>query len=240
MTEIYPIKPLRLLCVLWLATLFIFHDFPSLDIRISALFFASSACSSESAQAVCGLFPVATSPFFETVRKVLFYLPALLAIFILASLLIPNLDARFTWPEGSRRNRKIMLAVWIVDVGLIVNGLLKAYSGRPRPGDTLLFGGALPFVPAGDFSGTCTSNCSFISGEAASAGWIFCLLALLPAPWRRKLFVPVTIISAFTALLRVAFGRHFFSDALLGWLSAVCIFALAAVAFGWRTEEIAT
>ena len=73
---------------------------------------------------------------------------------------------------GGMRGVILAVAAYLVSTILLVNGLLKAYSGRPRPVDATLFGGDLGFVPAGDFSGACMANCSFVSGEAAAAGWL--------------------------------------------------------------------
>ncbi|MEN9895310.1 MAG: hypothetical protein RIR97_1162, partial [Pseudomonadota bacterium] len=58
----------------------------------------------------------------------------------------------------------LLLASWVICTGLIVNLLLKAHSGRPRPVNTDLFGGTEMFMAAGSFGGSCQSNCSFISG----------------------------------------------------------------------------
>jgi len=240
MTDIYPVKSLRTLAFLWVAVLSVFHDYPSFDINFTRLFFDTSTCGDNSVQSGCGTFPLANMYFFAALRTVLFYLPALLAAVLAASIVSPEFNRWFDWPEASRRNRTILLGVWIVDVGIIVNAILKQFSGRPRPEDSVIFGGHLAFVPAGDLTGACTGNCSFISGEAASAGWILCLVALLPPLWQRRLFLPMLVLSLGTALLRVAFGRHFLSDALLAWLSALCIFALAATAFGWRKAKIGT
>ena len=133
-----------------------------------------------------------------------------------------------------RHNTLLVIAAWLIDVGLIVNMVLKAYSGRPRPDRTLLFGGDLQFMPNGHFGGACLENCSFISGEAASAGWFLCVLALLPPVWQKRLFLPVLLVGLLTGFLRVGFGRHFLSDALLGFLSAPIVFLLLIAIFGWK------
>lgn len=106
--------------------------------------------------------------------------------------------------------------------GLMVNGILKAYSGRPRPVQTNLFGG--DFTPAGTFVGECAKNCSFVSGEASGAGWLLCLLFLLPARMRIWVGPPLVAASLTMAGLRVAVGSHLVSDALLGWLLAIILF----------------
>lgn len=237
MAEDRPYRAFWILLAIWLALLVFFRLFPSIDTGFSGVFYSASTCKSDNGTAVCGLFPMGEVPFFVALRTFLYYLPPVLAVVLAISLVVPGLDRRLNWPEMSRRNRMVAIGAWIVNAGLLVNLLLKAHSGRPRPADTTLFGGHLPFVPAGDLSGACTSNCSFISGEAASAGWLFCLLALVPPQARRWLFWPVLLVSALTALLRVFFGRHFFSDALLGWLSAVVVFELAAAVFGWNESD---
>ncbi len=232
-----PFRSFWILTAGWLVILLFFRLFPSVDIGFSRLFYTTSACAQGGAAGQCGMFALGEIPVFALIRTVLYYLPVVAAIALVASLVVPALDRRLDWPEISRRNRLVALGAWIIDAGLIVNMLLKAYSGRPRPADTSLFSGQLPFVPAGSFSGACTSNCSFISGEAASAGWLFCLLALLPPHARRWIFWPVLAISVVTALLRVFFGRHFLSDAILAWLSAVIVFELLAAIFGWNERD---
>lgn len=232
-----PFRSFWILTAFWFAILLFFRLFPSVDIIFSRLFYSTSACPPGSAAGQCGMFPLGEIPFFVFIRTVFYYLPVVVAIALVASLVVPALNRRLDWPEISPRNRLIALGAWILDAGLLVNMLLKAYSGRPRPADTSIFSGQLPFAPAGSFSGACTSNCSFISGEAASAGWFFCLLALLPPHARRWIFWPVLTLSVATALLRVFFGRHFLSDALLAWLSAVIVFELLAAIFGWSERD---
>jgi lipid A 4'-phosphatase len=233
-----PFRSFWILAVAWLAILLFFRIFPSVDIGFSALFYARSACYAGAAADQCGMFPLGEVPLFSALRMVLYYLPVVALVAILASLAVPGWNRRLDWPEISARNRLIAVGAWIVDVGLLVNLLLKGFSGRPRPADTSIFSGHLQFVPAGDFSGACTGNCSFISGEAASAGWLFCLLALLPPQSRRWLFWPVVAISVLTSLMRVSFGRHFLSDAILGWLSAIVLFELMAGLLRWTERDV--
>ncbi len=232
-----PFRNFWILFASWLVILVFFRLFPSADIGFSRLFYTTSACAPGSVAGHCGMFALGEIPFFNFIRMILYYLPVVAAIALVASLIVPALDRKLDWPEASRKNRLIALSAWILDAGLLVNMLLKAHSGRPRPADTSIFSGPWPFTPAGSFSGACTSNCSFISGEAASAGWLFCLLALMPPQARRWVFWPVLSISIVTALLRVFFGRHFLSDAVLAWLSAIVVFELLAAIFGWNERD---
>lgn len=232
-----PFRSFWILTGTWFAILLFFRLFPSIDIGFSSLFYTTAACAPGVSADRCGMFPLGEVPIFAFIRTVLFYLPVVVAIALVASLIVPALDRRLDWPEISRRNRLIALGAWILSTGVIVNMLLKAYSGRPRPADASVFSGQWSFMPAGSFGGSCTSNCSFISGEAASAGWLFCLLALMPPAARRWMLRPVLAVSISTALLRVMFGRHFLSDAILAWLAAVIVFELLATVLGWSERK---
>lgn len=229
-----PIKSLLGLLFLWFILYAFFRDFSGADIASSKLFFSETTCTAASVAQHCGTFPWGQNAVLSTTRSILFFLPADLLIAMVAWAVddyYRHPDARNT---GLQHNVRILAATWFISVVVIVNVWLKEYSGRPRPASTTLFGGDLDFRAVADFSGACTSNCSFISGEAASAGWILCTLAILPARWRRILWVPVTALAVFTAFLRVSFGRHFLSDAVLGFLSAPVVFTLLIALFGWK------
>ncbi|WP_112389334.1 phosphatase PAP2 family protein [Rhizobium sp. BE258] len=112
-----------------------------------------------------------------------------------------------------------------ISTGLLTNFWLKSHSGRPRPIQTNLFGGSLEFEPAGSFLGACVRNCSFVSGEASAAGWLACLIFIVPAKHRALAAPPILCASIATVYLRVGFGAHYASDAILGWLLSVVVFA---------------
>ncbi len=226
---------LALFSVLWLILLAVFYSLPAIDIAVSEFFFTPDQYNTDKpAGAICGLFSIGANPALQTVRTILFYLPgAVLAAFIIW-LIHSQITDKTAQGAAYRHNIFLLCISWLIDVILVVNLVLKAYSGRPRPDETTLFSGSNPFVAAGDISGACTANCSFISGEAASAGWLVCALFVLPPHWRRWLFIPVTLLAVGTAFLRVAFGRHFLSDALLGFLSAPVVFLFLIAIFGWK------
>ncbi|WP_354435611.1 phosphatase PAP2 family protein [Martelella mangrovi] len=127
----------------------------------------------------------------------------------------------------ARQARRLIasLVALFIGPGILVNWILKEISHRPRPRNTDLFGGLHPFVPAGDFSGSCISNCSFVSGESAAAGWLFCY-AIFLVPNRLKLLLspPLIAVSISAPVMRVAYGGHYVSDVVLAWLGAVVIF----------------
>jgi membrane-associated phospholipid phosphatase len=216
----------------WFAILSIFKSWPSLDLEAARYFFNASPCLPEqSAGATCGSFALSSTKALIALRMVLYYLPHALAILLLA--LVIGEQRRGQPDRAFIRKGWILLAGVIAGPVILVNGLLKPFSGRPRPYEILDFAGKLDFVAVGDFSGACARNCSFISGEAAGAGWVFCLVVLLPAPIRRAMVLPLLAVTLFATFLRVMFGGHFLSDALLGWLSSIVVCLVAAVIIGW-------
>ncbi len=233
-----PLKTFAGLLLLWFVIYALFRDFPSLDIAFSELFFQEAACPPDSNAVYCGLFPLGEIKALSLFRQFLFFLPADVLIFMLAW----SIDVFFS-REKSRihsarqHNARLLMATWFIDVVLIVNVWFKEHSARPRPWMTDFFGGTHEFKPVADFTGTCVDNCSFISGEAASAGWLICVLALLPPRWRRWLTIPVVILAVATVFLRIAFGRHYLSDALLGFVSAPVVFMFLILIFGWKKMD---
>ncbi|OQP85707.1 hypothetical protein BTR14_14670 [Rhizobium rhizosphaerae] len=220
---------LVLVC-LWVALLELFHAAPGIDLWIQGLFFSHGTCPAGSrAGLVCGSFPLGDIGVLQSLRKILFYLPFLLTAAVVARL-VWALARPGRLAIADLRDTITVLATMAIGPGLIVNGILKAYSGRPRPMQTELFGGNMSFMPAGSFGGACTDNCSFLSGEASGAAWLVCALILLPEPLRRRLIRPVIAIAVLTSGMRVAFGRHFPSDALLGFLLTLVVFALLRLA----------
>jgi lipid A 4'-phosphatase len=197
----------------WFVLLGLFHVFPSADTGITTLF-----CRADSARAgICGLFPFRDDPLTGAIRLTLYWVPIVALVLIIADLV--RLYALDRWRDRDRlRDELLAVTAYLLGPLLVVNAVLKAHSGRPRPDDTTLFGGRLDFVAAGDFSGACHSNCSFVSGEAAAAGWLLCLLPLLGSRFRGPATVAIVLVSVATPLLRVAMGGHFLSDAMLGWL----------------------
>ena len=128
---------------------------------------------------------------------------------------------------------KLNLVVWTVLLStvLLVNLILKEYWGRPRPYRVEELGGEHPFVLPGTVSEYCESNCSFVSGEASSAAWLFAFLVFLPNRWRLPTGIFLSIYLVFFSGLRIAFGRHFLSDVTLSVLFTFCIMAFLNMLF---------
>lgn len=203
-----------MLCLAWLLLFFFFHVLPAADIDFSALF-----CVTDTADgAACERFP-AREHWLTGIFRPLFYWAPIAALVFMAGDLAVQFFRRGSTGDGRTRDELLAIVAFLIGPILIVNGWLKAYSGRPRPVEASIFGGDLNFVAVGDFSGACAANCSFVSGEAAAAGWLLCLFPLLTRGGFRYLIATMIIsISIAAPFLRVAMGAHFLSDALLGWL----------------------
>jgi len=211
---------------LWWLILAVFYLFPGLDIAASRHFFVETVCgTSESAGTICGSFPISENQALEVLRSFYFYLPVLFGLWVIYQLILAWSHHGASY-DKKRTNRLLAgLVSLIIGPGLMVNEFLKSTSHRPRPRNTDFFGGDLVFFPAGDFGGACGSNCSFVSGEAAGAGWLFCFALFLIPKKYRPLFMPLLIaISLTMPVMRLAYGGHYLSDILLGWLSSVVVF----------------
>lgn len=229
-----PLLALRL-AGLWLLLLVIFNGVPDLDRFSSDAFFTRMACPEGSAGVICGDFMARLDAILPMVRRVFHYLPAFVALMLVAMLARACAKRRGAVP--SARLTACALAAFALGPGLLVNGFLKEFWGRPRPVATDLFGGQLPFVPAGEWSRACVSNCSFVSGEASTVAWLICLAPLLPQPWRKTGFIAAVAAAVFASLLRVAFGGHYLSDVVLGGLSTLVIFAAVLRFVEWNVSQ---
>lgn len=145
--------------------------------------------------------------------------------------LLASLIAKLAMPQRpsfiAPRDALFLIGTLIVGPGLVVNAIFKDHWGRPRPNMVGMFGGGESFVGVWRISDACTSNCSFVSGEASSAAWLLATVVLLPARWRPlglKILLGVAIV---LSLNRIAAGGHFLSDVLLAWWITLAIIAVA-------------
>lgn len=223
-------RPLKaafiLLLALWCFLLVVFYLFPGIDLAASRAFFHQAACSADApAGSICGSFPISGDAVLGLLREAIFYLPIILGLTLIYRLIIVWSHHGATYDKALASKLLAGLVALIIGPGLLVNSVLKEISHRPRPRNTDLFGGDLTFVPAGDFSGACQSNCSFVSGEAAGAGWLFCYaIFLVPERFRILLMPPLIALSLASPAMRLAYGGHYLSDIILGWLASLVIF----------------
>jgi len=227
-----PIGWFVVLMVLWWVLLAVFYFVPELDLSVARSFFLQAACGPTAEPGkICGGFPYGAEGIYIFIRRVLFYLPSVVAIFILYRLVANLQHSGHGYNRRKTRDYSIALISFIAGPYVLVNLVLKEISNRPRPYETDLFAGKYPFVPAGDFSGACGRNCSFISGEAAAAGWLACLIVLMPKPLRPILGPPLIAISIVSPAFRTSFGGHYLSDVTLGFLSSMVVYAGVAACF---------
>ncbi|NLS15455.1 phosphatase PAP2 family protein [Rhizobium sp. P40RR-XXII] len=220
------------LFTLWWLLLFVFYRFPGIDLLVAKRVFTATPCApailpgpASFPGKVCGVFALAKNPLFEIMRAVTLALPYIAAVTLVATVISSWRKRGADWRTLKTDRYVAALISLTIGCGLIVNTLLKSYSGRPRPRSTDLFGGSLDFVQAGSFAGRCLGNCSFVSGEASSGGWLLCLILLLPPQLRLRLGIPLAIVSIMMPVMRVMTGAHYLSDAVLGWLLSLVVFA---------------
>jgi lipid A 4'-phosphatase len=210
-----------LLIALIAATFAVFAVWPGLDLSVSAAFFDGAG------------FPVAQDARAETVRLIIWDLAIAVAL-TSAGLLGASLLLRKPMLRLPARNWGLILALFVLGPGVLVNGILKREWGRARPADTLNFGGTRQFTPPHDITDQCAANCSFVSGESAGAMALAIALWLILSAWRTRLpswvfhfgRALIIMIPLITALQRVAAGRHFLSDTVL---ASLFVALLAAV-----------
>jgi lipid A 4'-phosphatase len=122
-------------------------------------------------------------------------------------------------PTG--RNLVFLALTLALGPGLLVNGIIKEHSHRPRPFQTQEFGGPWEFRPFGRFDGQCVTDCSFVSGETSTAAWSLAPALLTPPPWRAAVIGASVLFTLVMGVERLAYGGHYLSDvsfgALLNW-----------------------
>lgn len=138
-----------------------------------------------------------------------------------------------------------LFLTYALSSGLIIHGILKDHWGRPRPKQTIEFGGTQPFRPyyQPNFNNQPVPSKSFTCGHC-SMGFYFFTLTLLGIIYRSKILFWIGLILAFglgilLSMTRLAQGGHFLSDtlasAIIMWLTAWC---LAFILFKkQRTDE---
>ncbi len=206
----------------------LFGIFPELDLKLAALFYDPATKS----------FPIKLDAVAGFARDAAmwiawaFALPAIVAFVVKLvrphrPMLIPGRAATF------------LLVTIILSAGILTNLTFKSYWGRPRPVMVTEFNGPWEFVPWWDPRGACGKNCSFFSGEGATAFWTFAPAALTPPAWRPLAYAAATLFGITTSVLRMAFGGHFFTDvAAAGLVSFLVIWLAYAFIYRWPATRM--
>lgn len=207
----------------------VFAVWPSVDIAVSRYFLLAD-----------GTFWLSSSAFAEEVRMPIWVasvaLAFLSALMLCASLLRGSL-ARTSW-----RLWAFVVTTYLLGPGLLVNVILKQNWGRARPATIVDFGGDKLFTPPFEIAGQCVRNCSFVSGEAASAAVMVIVLAIcfgssIAKKWRPAAYVGLGTLFILASGLRVATGRHFLSDVIFAGLFMLIIARLAYRGFNAKAPQ---
>lgn len=158
---------------LWLVIGVVFGLYPELDLKLAALFFDPETKT----------FPLKLNEWAGVARDAAmwvawaFVLPPLVALVV--KMIRPDRPLMV-----SGRAIVFLLVTIIMSAGILTNLTFKTYWGRPRPVVVTEFAGDQQFVPWWDPRGDCARNCSFFSGEGATAFWTLAPAALAPPAWR--------------------------------------------------------
>ena len=211
-----------------LAVGLLFGIYPELDLKLAALFYDAASKS----------FPLKHDTLAAIVRDGAMYiawglaLPAIIAPFI--KLLRP--DKPLIMPG---RAIIFLVVTLFLSAGVLTNLTFKSYWGRPRPVVVTQFNGDQPFVPWWDPRGACGRNCSFFSGEGATAFWTYAPAALAPPAWRPLAYTAATLFGVVTSVLRMAFGGHFFTDvAAAGLVTFLVVWLVHGYIYRWRPTRL--
>src|SRR3954467_11904477 len=206
----------------------LFGIYPELDLKLAALFYDATSKS----------FPLKLNMLAAIARD-----GAMWIAWALAAPAIVALFAKLVRPERpllmSGRAVVFLLVTLTLSAGVLTNLTFKSYWGRPRPVVVTQFNGNLPFVAWWDPRGRCGRNCSFFSGEGATAFWTYAPAALTPPAWRPLAFAGATLFGVITSGLRMAFGGHFFTDvAAAGLVSFLVIWLAYAFIYRWPATRV--
>jgi membrane-associated PAP2 superfamily phosphatase len=208
---------------LWLVIGVVFGLYPELDLKLAALFFDSETKT----------FPLKLNGWAGIARDAAmwvswaFVLPSLVALVV--KMIRPDRPLMV-----SGRAIVFLLVTMILSAGILTNLTFKTYWGRPRPVVVTEFAGDQQFVAWWDPRGDCARNCSFFSGEGATAFWTIAPAALAPPAWRPLAYAGAVVFGATTSGLRMAFGGHFFTDvATAGLVTFIVIWFGYALIYRW-------
>jgi lipid A 4'-phosphatase len=206
----------------------LFGMHPELDLKLAALFYDAASRS----------FPLKLNTLAAIARDAAMWiawglaLPAIVAL--VAKLFRP--DRPLLIPG---RATIFLLLTLTLAAGVLTNLTFKSYWGRPRPVVVTQFNGPEQFVPWWDPRGGCGRNCSFFSGEGATAFWTYAPAALAPPAWRPLAYAAATLFGVTTSVLRMAFGGHFFTDvAAAGLVTFLVVWLAYGFIYRWRRTRL--
>ena len=206
----------------------LFGIYPELDLKLAALFYDPATRS----------FPLKFNTLAVIARDAAMWISWGLALPAIIALV-----AKLVRPERpllmSGRAMVFLLVTLALSAGVLTNFTFKSFWGRPRPVMVTQFNGPQEFVPWWDPRGACGRNCSFFSGEGATAFWAYAPAALTPPPWRPLAYAAATLFGVTTSVLRMAFGGHFFTDvATAGLVTFLVIWLAYRTIYRWPRTRL--
>ncbi len=206
----------------------LFGIYPELDLKIAALFYDATTRS----------WPLKLNTLAAIARDG--------AMWIAWGLAVPAIVApivKLVRPDRplliSGRAIVFLLVTLALSAGILTNLTFKSYWGRPRPVVVAQFNGPDQFVAWWDPRGSCARNCSFFSGEGATAFWTLAPAALTPPAWRPLAYAAATLFGVATSVLRMAFGGHFFTDvAAAGLVTFLVVWLAYALIYRWPSTRL--
>jgi lipid A 4'-phosphatase len=206
----------------------VFGIFPELDLKLAALFYDPRTKS----------FPLKLDGWASFARDAAMWIAWAIALPAIVALVV-----KLLWPDRPLlipgRAIIFLLLTLTMSAGVLTNLTFKSYWGRPRPVLVTEFNGDLPFVPWWDPRGGCGRNCSFFSGEGATAFWTLAPAALTPPVWRPFAYAAATVFGLVTSVLRMAFGGHFFTDiAAAGLVTFLVIWLVHGFVYRWPRTRL--
>jgi membrane-associated PAP2 superfamily phosphatase len=206
----------------------VFGVYPELDLKLASLFYDDATRS----------FPLKSIAWAAIARDGAMWIAWGLALPALVALVV-----KLVRPDKpllmSGRAVVFLLVTLVLSAVVLTNLTFKSYWGRPRPVVVTEFGGDLAFVPWWDPRGRCGHNCSFFSGEGATAFWTIAPAALTPPAWRPLAYATATLFGLVTSGLRMAFGGHFFTDvAAAGLVTFLVIWLAHGYIYRWPSTRL--
>ncbi len=211
-----------------LAFVVVFGSHPELDLKVAAWFYDPTTKT----------FPLKSDAFAIIARDVAMWVawafaaPSIIAVVVkfarpLKPLIVPGRTVAF------------LLITIVLSAGILTNLGFKSHWGRPRPVMVTEFGGPWEFKPWYDPTGACQTNCSFFSGEGATAFWTYAPAALAPPAWRPLAYIGATLFGLATGGLRMTFGGHFLTDVLVsGLVPFFVIWLVYALIYRWPRTRL--
>jgi membrane-associated PAP2 superfamily phosphatase len=204
-----------------------FGVYPELDLKLAALFYDPAIKD----------FPLRLDPFADFARDAAMWVAWAFALPSIVALVVKMFRPDRPLLVRGRTVAFLLLSL-LLSAGVLTNFTFKSFWGRPRPVAVTEFNGPLPFVAWWDHRGQCPKNCSFFSGEGATAFWTLAPAALAPPTWRPLAYAGAVVFGALTSGLRMAFGGHFFTDvSIAGLVTFLVIWLLHGYFYRWPSTR---